>query len=239
MKSLPMKVTATRLPGNRENGRCARGLERCRRPSVLHWRQRWHARRAGARAWAQALHAQAQERQVVPGRKEDGIGGAASFPYNHGLMTSGTVLVTGGAGCPPGIGGRWRRRRRSLSATPATRPLRPLEAHHRVDAGGRGHEPGRAVLPACDPAFNCGYGRGFSVREVLRMVEKVSGVKLRIEDGARRAGDAAELVAEPSRIRMVLSWAPRHDELEVICSTAYQWEARTRTSPEPRVQVSG
>jgi UDP-glucose 4-epimerase len=87
--------------------------------------------------------------------------------------------------------------------------------------------------------FNCGYGRGFSVREVLRMMEKVSGVKLRIEDGARRAGDAADLVADPSRIRRVLRWTPRHDELEVICSTAYQWEARTRTSPELRVQLSG
>ena len=87
--------------------------------------------------------------------------------------------------------------------------------------------------------FNCGYGHGFSVREVLRMVEKVSGVKLRIEDGARRAGDAAELVAETSRIRRVLSWAPRHDELEVICSTAYHWEAGSRTSPEPTAQVSG
>jgi len=87
--------------------------------------------------------------------------------------------------------------------------------------------------------FNCGYGHGFSVREVLRMVEKVSGVKLRIEDGPRRAGDAAELVAETSRIRRLLSWAPRHDELEVICSTAYQWEAGSRTSPKPTAQVSG
>ena len=86
--------------------------------------------------------------------------------------------------------------------------------------------------------FNCGYGRGFSVREVLRMVEKVSGVKLRIEDGARRAGDAAELVAETSRIRRVLGWAPRHEELEVICSTAYRWETRPRMSPAPRAQMS-
>jgi len=87
--------------------------------------------------------------------------------------------------------------------------------------------------------FNCGYGRGFSVREVLQMVEKVSGMKLRIEDGARRTGDAAELVAEASRIRRVLGWVPRHEELEVICSTAYQWEARIRMSPVPSARVSG
>jgi UDP-glucose 4-epimerase len=73
--------------------------------------------------------------------------------------------------------------------------------------------------------FNCGYGCGFSVREVLRMVEQVSGVKLRIEDGARRAGDAAELVAEAGRVREVLYWTPQHKALDLICSTAYKWEA--------------
>jgi UDP-glucose 4-epimerase len=87
--------------------------------------------------------------------------------------------------------------------------------------------------------FNCGYGRGFSVREVLRMVEKVSGVKLRIEDGPRRAGDAAELVAEAGKVRKVLGWGPRHDELEVICSSAYRWEAKLRSgSPDQRRRIS-
>ena len=79
--------------------------------------------------------------------------------------------------------------------------------------------------------FNCGYGRGYSVREVLRMVEKVSGMKLRIEDGPRRAGDAAELVAEAGRIRRVLGWRPEHDDPGVICSTAYKWEGRLRETP--------
>jgi len=87
--------------------------------------------------------------------------------------------------------------------------------------------------------FNCGYGRGFSVREVLRMVEKVSGVKLRIEDGPRRVGDAAQLVAESSKIKRGLGWRPQHDELEGICSTAHRWEAKLRESPGPRLQVSG
>jgi UDP-glucose 4-epimerase len=88
--------------------------------------------------------------------------------------------------------------------------------------------------------FNCGYGRGFSVREVLRMVEGVSGVKLRIEDGARRAGDAAELVAEAGKVRRVLGWEPRHEDLEVICSTAFRWEAKLQTgSPDQKKRVSG
>lgn len=74
--------------------------------------------------------------------------------------------------------------------------------------------------------FNCGYGRGSSVREVLQAVQKASGVKLPIEDGPRRPGDPPELVAESSRIRNVLGWKPKHDDLEVICETAFRWEAR-------------
>ena len=88
--------------------------------------------------------------------------------------------------------------------------------------------------------FNCGYGRGFSVREVLRMVEKVSGVELRIEGGARRAGDAAELVAGSSKVKKALGWKPRHEDLEVICSTAFRWEAKLQTdSPDQKKRVSG
>jgi UDP-glucose 4-epimerase len=79
--------------------------------------------------------------------------------------------------------------------------------------------------------FNCGYGHGFSVREVLSMVERVSGVKLRIEDGPRRAGDAAELVAEAAKIRGVLGWVPQQEDLEVICSTAFQWESKLLRTP--------
>jgi UDP-glucose 4-epimerase len=77
-------------------------------------------------------------------------------------------------------------------------------------------------------AFNCGYGRGYSVREVLRMVEKVAGTALRIVDGARRAGDAASLVAQAEGIRRATGWRPRHDSLETICSTALEWEAGLR-----------
>jgi UDP-glucose 4-epimerase len=82
--------------------------------------------------------------------------------------------------------------------------------------------------------FNCGYGRGYSVREVLAMVEKVSGVKLKIEDGARRVGDPAELIAAGAKIRKVLGWLPRHEDLRVICASAYQWEATVRALPEAR-----
>jgi UDP-glucose 4-epimerase len=84
--------------------------------------------------------------------------------------------------------------------------------------------------------FNCGYGRGFSVREVLKMVEKVSGKKLKIEDGPRRAGDPVQLVAESRRIKKTLGWNPGHDGLDVICSTAYKWEVSLRGMPLDRAR---
>jgi UDP-glucose 4-epimerase len=75
--------------------------------------------------------------------------------------------------------------------------------------------------------FNCGYGRGYSVREVLRMVEQVANAKLRIEDGSRRAGDPARLVAQSERIRKSLGWVPVYDQLDTICASAYRWESRS------------
>jgi UDP-glucose 4-epimerase len=82
--------------------------------------------------------------------------------------------------------------------------------------------------------FNCGYGRGFSVREVLKTVEKVSGKKLRIEDGPRRAGDPVQLVADASKIGKLLGWTPQLGSLEVLCATAYQWESGLKASQRNR-----
>jgi len=72
--------------------------------------------------------------------------------------------------------------------------------------------------------FNCGYGHGFSVREVVDAVARVSGVAMRIEEGARRPGDPAVLVASNAKIREVLGWQPRYDDLEAIVRSAWQWE---------------
>ena len=71
---------------------------------------------------------------------------------------------------------------------------------------------------------NCGYGHGFSVREVLDTVRRVTGVPFPITAGPRRPGDPAELVADSRRLRALLGWSPRHDDLDYIADTAWRWE---------------
>jgi UDP-glucose 4-epimerase len=77
-------------------------------------------------------------------------------------------------------------------------------------------------------ALNCGYGHGFSVREVLDTVQRISGMALNLEQGPRRPGDPPVLVADARRIRAALGWAPRHDDLDYIVATAWRWEQRLR-----------
>jgi UDP-glucose 4-epimerase len=79
--------------------------------------------------------------------------------------------------------------------------------------------------------LNCGYGKGFSVREVLDEVARVSGMKLSITESGRRAGDPPELVAAASRIRETLGWTPRHQDLAGIVATALAWEKRLLRQP--------
>ncbi len=72
--------------------------------------------------------------------------------------------------------------------------------------------------------LNCGYGHGYSVREILAMVREVSGVNFPVREEARRPGDPATLVAAADRIRAVLDWQPRYDDLRRIVETALNWE---------------
>jgi UDP-glucose 4-epimerase len=80
--------------------------------------------------------------------------------------------------------------------------------------------------------LNVGYGRGFSVREVLSTVAKVSGSKLNIIEAERRAGDPATLVAKADRVRQVLGWQPKFDNLEVIAGSQLAWERHLLAHPE-------
>ena len=79
--------------------------------------------------------------------------------------------------------------------------------------------------------MNCGYGHGFSVRDVLRAVERVSGRPLVIREEARRAGDPPQLIADASKIRRVLGWTPRLDDLDQIVTHALRWEEKLARDP--------
>jgi UDP-glucose 4-epimerase len=72
--------------------------------------------------------------------------------------------------------------------------------------------------------MNCGYGRGFSVREVIQTVKAVSGVDFKVVEEPRRAGDPASIVARADKVRQVLGWKPAHDDLKEIVDAALTWE---------------
>jgi len=74
--------------------------------------------------------------------------------------------------------------------------------------------------------LNCGYGRGYSVRELIAMVESVAGQTIAKREAPRRAGDPPTLVAQARRIREVLGWQPQHDDLQKIVSTSLAWERK-------------
>ena len=76
-------------------------------------------------------------------------------------------------------------------------------------------------------SYNCGYGKGLSVREIIAAVEKVVGRPLPIRESQRRAGDPPILIADPSRIRKTLGWQPKHDDITDIVTSALEWERRS------------
>ncbi len=74
--------------------------------------------------------------------------------------------------------------------------------------------------------LNCGYGRGYSVRQVLNTLEKLVGKKINAQDDVRRSGDVMELVSDPQKIRKILGWKPKYDNLDFIIKSALNWESR-------------
>jgi UDP-glucose 4-epimerase len=79
--------------------------------------------------------------------------------------------------------------------------------------------------------LNCGYGHGYSVREVLAAVERAHGAPLRIVEEPRREGDPPVLIARADRIRQTLGWIPRHDDLDAIVRSSLAWERRLAREP--------
>jgi UDP-glucose 4-epimerase len=76
--------------------------------------------------------------------------------------------------------------------------------------------------------MNCGYGHGFSVRKVVATARKVTGIDFPVEDTDRRAGDTAQVVADSAKLRRITGWQPRHDDLEFIIKTAWEWELKLK-----------
>ncbi|NPA42113.1 MAG: UDP-glucose 4-epimerase GalE [Aquificae bacterium] len=74
--------------------------------------------------------------------------------------------------------------------------------------------------------FNCGYGHGYSVKEVVEAVKRVTGVDFEVVEAPRREGDPPALVADNKKIKRVLRWEPKFDDLDFIIKTAWEWELK-------------
>jgi UDP-glucose-4-epimerase GalE len=79
------------------------------------------------------------------------------------------------------------------------------------------------LKPKAELKYNLGIGRGYSVREVIRAVEEVTGKKVPVQEGPRRPGDPPVLVASSAKIQNELGWRPRYTEIKAIVQTAWNW----------------
>ncbi len=76
--------------------------------------------------------------------------------------------------------------------------------------------------------FNCGYGMGYSVKEIIDTAKKITGVDFKVEEAPRREGDPPILVADNKKIKSVLNWNPEYNDIEYIIKTAWDWEKNKR-----------
>ena len=76
--------------------------------------------------------------------------------------------------------------------------------------------------------FNCGYGHGYSVREIIDTAKRVTGVDFPVVESERRPGDPAVLVADSTKLQQTLGWIPEFDDIEYIIRTAWNWELNRR-----------
>ena len=77
--------------------------------------------------------------------------------------------------------------------------------------------------------FNCGYGKGFSVKEVIKTYNKILDKKIKYEIGERRPGDSKLVVANPEKFKKIMKWKPKFNDLKYILKTAYSWEKKLNT----------
>ncbi len=72
--------------------------------------------------------------------------------------------------------------------------------------------------------FNCGYGDGYSVKEVISVMQEVTGNKFEVRNEKRRLGDPSILIADNKKITSLTNWKPKYNDLKIICRTAFEWE---------------
>lgn len=72
--------------------------------------------------------------------------------------------------------------------------------------------------------FNVGYSKGYSVKEVIDTMKKVTGVDFQVNTEQRRDGDPSSLIADNTKIKTKMNWVPKYDNLQLICQSAYEWE---------------
>lgn len=72
--------------------------------------------------------------------------------------------------------------------------------------------------------LNCGYGRGFSVKQVVESMQRVSGKSFKVVEKPRRSGDLPQVIADNQKLLSLFSWKPRFNDLDLICRSAYEWE---------------
>ena len=135
------------------------------------------------------------------------------------------------AACEAAIG-----KRRQLEVFGTDYPTRDgtcIRDYIQVSDLAQAHSAALAYLSAggASDTFNCGYGRGFSVLEVVEAVRRASGRDFEVRRGPRRAGDPAQIVAAADKIRRTLGWVPAHDDLDAIVRQALAWEERLAKEP--------
>ncbi len=72
--------------------------------------------------------------------------------------------------------------------------------------------------------FNAGYGKGYSVKEVIQTMKKVTNTDFQVDITSRRLGDPAALISNNVKIKTKMNWLPKYDDLSLICESAFEWE---------------
>ncbi len=76
--------------------------------------------------------------------------------------------------------------------------------------------------------LNCGYGKGYSVKEVISSVKKNSGVDFKVIESPRRNGDAPKIISSANKIKKILNWSPKYNDIDLIVKTAFSWEKKLK-----------